>query len=267
MYAEPMPRKTINGAAIHYDERGSGPRVVLLHGFPLSSRIWSHQLENLSREFRVIAPDFRGFGQSPPAGPFSIESLADDIHALLAAIGAVPCALGGLSMGGYVAFAFAKKYPNELRSLILVDTRSEADTADGKAARNKMIEQLRAGGPKVVADLMLPKMLTEATIKTNPRLTAEVRSIMQTCPAQTIEQALIALRDREDYSSFLPSIAVPTLILVGDADPITPPSMAQILHKAIPRSKLKIISNAAHLTSTERPSEVTEAIQSFLTDQ
>jgi 3-oxoadipate enol-lactonase len=124
-----MPSRTINGAAMHYDERGAGQPLVLLHGFPLSSRIWSHQLDNSSRDFRVITPDFRGFGQSPPAGPFTVASLADDAHALLAEIGALPCALGGLSMGGYVALAFAKRYAKDLRSLILVDTRSEADTA------------------------------------------------------------------------------------------------------------------------------------------
>jgi 3-oxoadipate enol-lactonase len=259
-----MPSRTINGAAVHYDERGTGQPLVLLHGFPLSSRIWSHQVEHLSRESRVITPDFRGFGQSPPAGPFTVASLADDVHALLTKIGALPCTLGGLSMGGYVALAFAKKYAKDLRALILVDTRSEADSADGKAARNKMIELVRSSGARAVADQMLPKMLTEATVKNGARLTSEVRQIMESCPPQTIAHALVALREREDYSTILPSIAVPTLILVGEADPITPPSMAKALHDAIPRSQLKIIPAAAHLSSMERPSDVTDAIRTFV---
>jgi 3-oxoadipate enol-lactonase len=167
-------------------------------------------------------------------------------------------------MGGYVALAFAKRYAKDLRSLILVDTRSEADTADGRTARDKMIALVRTSGAKAVADQMLPKMLTEATMKHDARLTADVRQIMESCPPQTIEQALVALRDREDYSSILPSIAVPTLILVGESDPITPPSMAKALHDAIPRSELKIIPGAAHLSSMERVADVTAAIGTFL---
>src|SRR5437016_5938941 len=143
-----MPDKTINGAAMHYEERGRGTAVVLLHGFPLSSRIWSHQLESLSKDFRVIAPDFRGFGQSPPGGAFTVASLADDMHELLASIDALPCALGGLSMGGYVALAFARKYPERLRALMLVDTRSEGDSAEGEAGREKMIQLVRSSGAK-----------------------------------------------------------------------------------------------------------------------
>jgi pimeloyl-ACP methyl ester carboxylesterase len=259
-----MPSATINGTAIYYEEQGKGKPVVLLHGFPLSSHIWAHQLDNLSQNFRVITPDFRGFGQSPPAGAFTVASLADDVYALLQSIDALPCALGGLSMGGYVALAFAKKYPQALSALMLVDTRSEGDSAEGKAGRQKMIDLVRASGSKAVADQMLPKMLTKQSMEKNVSLVRDVRAIMEGCPAQTIEHALVALRDREDYSAILPSIATPTLILVGDQDPITPPAMSESLHKSIPRSQLQLVPGAAHLSSMEKPELVTEAMRSFL---
>src|SRR5688500_6226536 len=108
-----MPTRTIGNAAMHYEESGAGNPLVLLHGFPLDSRIFDAQREALSDAYRVIAPDLRGFGKSAAAtGAFSLEDLADDLHALLKEIDALPGALAGLSMGGYVALAYAKKYPS-----------------------------------------------------------------------------------------------------------------------------------------------------------
>src|SRR5438105_9309550 len=108
----PMPTKPVNHATIHYIEKGRGPAVMLLHGFPLDSRMWAGQIDALSAKYRVIVPDLRGFGQSPPAGAFTMESLADDVHALAQELGAVPFILAGLSMGAYVALAYVRKYRN-----------------------------------------------------------------------------------------------------------------------------------------------------------
>jgi len=125
-----MPYRTINDTLLSYHEQGAGKPLVLLHGFPLDRRIFDHQIGELSKNSRVIAPDLPGFGQSKSDKPFTIESLADHVHALLAGMNALPCTLGGLSMGGYVALAFAKKYSQDLTSLLLLDTRSGADTAE-----------------------------------------------------------------------------------------------------------------------------------------
>src|SRR5215218_4015337 len=135
-----MPQRSVNGTTLNYLEQGTGTPLVLLHGFPLDSRIWREQIAALSDRFRVIAPDLRGFGQSKSDDAFTMQSLADDVHALLADRGALPAILGGLSMGGYVALAYAKKYPSDLRGLALIDTKAEADTPEGKQGRQKMIE-------------------------------------------------------------------------------------------------------------------------------
>src|SRR5215210_825007 len=131
-----MPHRMIDNTLMSYQEQGAGEPLVLVHGFPLDWRIFEAQVREVAKNHRVIAPDLRGFGQSKSDTPFSIASLADDLHELLKTINALPCKLGGLSMGGYIALAFAKKYPQDLNGLILMDTRAEPDAAEGKEARN-----------------------------------------------------------------------------------------------------------------------------------
>jgi pimeloyl-ACP methyl ester carboxylesterase len=259
-----MPEVNINGQNISYAERGRGLPLVLVHGFPLDNRIWESQVANLSDIYRVIAPDLPGFGKSQPPRPFTMESLADTLHTFLTQIKALPCALAGLSMGGYMSFAYERKYPTTLKALILVDTKAEADTPDGKAGRNKMIETVRTSGSPAVAAAMMPKMLSPQSQQSRPQLVQQVKSIMEACPPQTIEYALSAMRDRNDYRDCIPSIAVPTLIIVGDADAITPPAVAESMHQAIPHSKLVIIKGAGHLSTMEQPEQVNQALRQFL---
>jgi 3-oxoadipate enol-lactonase len=259
-----MPARTINKTALHYAESGRGTPLVLLHGFPLDGRVWDAQRAGLSAHARVIAPDLRGFGKSAPAtSPFTMESLADDMHALLAEIGALPCVLGGLSMGGYVALAYVKKYPSDLKGLALVDTRAEGDSPEGKEARQKMIELVRSKGPPAVADQMMPKLLAPHSLSNKPALVEELRTILEACPAKTIEYALMAMCDRPDRTEDLPSIAAPTVIVVGDQDAITPPAMSEKMNKLIPRSKLVVVKGSGHMSCMEQPDQVNRALQSL----
>ena len=259
-----MPTQDVNGTTLSYSERGAGPALVLVHGFPLDSRIWEAQASDLSNRFRVITPDLRGFGQSRSDSAFTMESLADDLHALLKKAKALPCVLGGLSMGGYMALSYVKKYPMDLRGLILIDTKAEGDTPEGKQGRMKMIDLVRQKGSAAVAEQMMPKMLAPDTPARRPEVARNLRSIMESCPPRTIEHALLALRDRTDHSADLPSVPVPTLILVGDADAITPPAAAQAMQKGIPTSKLVTIRGAGHLTPMEQPAQVNQAIRQFM---
>lgn len=259
-----MATQSIDGTDICYTDRGSGMPLVLLHGFPLDSRMWDAQVNELSSRWRVIAPDHRGFGRSRSDQPFTIESLADDAHALLSELKALPCVLAGLSMGGYVALAYAKKYPTDLRGLILIDTKAEGDSSEAKEGRQKMIDSARTGGSKVVADQMMPKMLADETPKARPHQAQALRQMMEACPPRTIEHALLAMRDRPDRTTDLPSIPVPTLILVGDHDRITPPDVAESMRAKIPRAQLTIIKGAGHMSPMEQPAQVNQAITRFL---
>jgi pimeloyl-ACP methyl ester carboxylesterase len=259
-----MPSASVNSTTLHYIESGSGPNVVLVHGFPLDARVWEKQVAAFSDRYRVITPDLRGFGKSPSNVPFTIESLADDVHALLEEIGARPCVLGGISMGGYVALAHVRKYPTDLRGLMLFDTRAEGDTPEGRQNRMKMIELVRSAGAVAIADQMLPKLISDYTSTHAPEVGHQLRRSIESCPPRTIEHGLLALRDRPDHSEFLPSISFPTLIVVGEHDALTPPVLSQRMCDLIPSSELRTIASAGHLSPMEQAQAVNGHIRRFL---
>jgi 3-oxoadipate enol-lactonase len=265
-----MPTATIQGVTTHYLEKGEphASVIVLLHGFPLSSMMWAAQIDALAERWRVVAPDFRGFGQSGGDGPASIEQLADDAHQLARSL-KVPggrFVLAGLSMGGYVAIAYARKYPQTLRGLILLDTKAEPDDAEGKANRDRMISIVNEKGVKPIADAMLGKLIPEEAARNRPQLVRQLRQMMESTPPQAIAGALAAMRDRPDQTAALGSIAVPTLIVVGDQDAVTPPEVARQMQQKIPGSRLKLITASGHMSPMEQPAQVNAAMEQFLKD-
>jgi 3-oxoadipate enol-lactonase len=261
-----MPTATLNDTTLHYTEQGPAHAtpLVLLHGFPLDSRMWASQLPDLASHARVIAPDFRGFGQSTPTGPFTLDQLADDVHALADHLRLKNFVLAGLSMGGYIALAYVKRYPDTLRGLILVDTQAGADSHESRQNRDRMIAAAREHGTRPVADAMLGKLIPEATAKSRPQLVRDLRQMMDTTSPQTVAHALAAMRDRADHTATLSTIDVPTLIVVGDQDAITPPDVARKMQEKIPASQLKIITGSGHMSPMEQPAQVNAAISDFL---
>jgi pimeloyl-ACP methyl ester carboxylesterase len=177
-----------------------------------------------------------------------------------------PFVLAGLSMGGYVALAYMRKYPRTLRALILLDTKAEGDTAEGREGREKMIKLVREKGSAAVGEAMQPKLLSPDTIKNKPQIVKSVREMTDGNPPITIEHALAAMRERPDQTGILGSIAIPTLIIVGDADAITPPAVSEGMQRAIPRSQLNIIRGAGHMTPLEQPEQVNAALSRFLAE-
>lgn len=260
-----MPSATTNDASIHYLDKGKGANIlVLLHGFPLSGEMWSPQVDAFAGDWRVIVPDFRGFGKSGETGPFSIEQLADDVHALIQQLKLEKIVLAGLSMGGYVSLAYIKKYPQTLRGLILLDTKAQPDTADGKTTRDRMIAIAHQKGAKAIADLMLPKLVPEEVIQHRPQITRALRQMMETTPPATIAHALAAMRDRPDTTEVLAKVAVPALCIVGEKDGITPPEVMRAMQEKIPKGQIKLILGAGHMSNMEQPSLVNAAIKQFL---
>ncbi|HEV7299121.1 MAG TPA: alpha/beta fold hydrolase [Tepidisphaeraceae bacterium] len=248
-----------------FDDVGSGAALVLLHGFPLDRRIWSHQVAKLSGSMRVIAPDLRGFGENTDEGPFSLDELADDVKRLIDSLGLDKVVLAGLSMGGYVAAAFAVRYPQSLRGLILIDTKTEADTPEGKAGRDKMIALANEKGSAAVAEQMLPKMLAPEALNANGPAVAQLRQMMEACPPATIAHALAAMRERPDRTADLVRLAVPTLIVVGQHDAIIPPATAAALASKIPGARAHEVAGAGHMAPFESPQDVNGAIRDFVT--
>jgi pimeloyl-ACP methyl ester carboxylesterase len=261
-----MRTQLATGAWVEYDDAGRGRPLVLLHAFPLSRAMWPSQLAELAHDGRVIAPDLRGFGgTSPFAGPPALEQMADDVAALLDALGVrEPVVLGGLSMGGYVALAFVRRHAARLRGLILADTRAEADSAEGKANRDRLIAFARAHPARDVVEQMLPKLLGEATRTRHPEVVEEVRRIGSAQTAEGIIGALEAMRDRPDSTALLRRVAVPTLVVVGGEDALTPPALAEAMVGALPDARLATVEWAGHLSNLEQPGAFNEAVRSFL---
>ena len=259
-----MPIAKLNGADIHYLEKGTGTPLMLVHGFPLDGRMWSTQLNTLALRARVVVPDLRGFGRSPETGPFTLETLADDVHALAEYLKLGRCVFAGLSMGGYVALAYVKKHLANLRGLILVDTKAEADTEQAKEGREKMIAQARQQGVKPIADAMLAKLIPQEAAASRPQLARELRDMMDSQRPATLAHALAAMRDRPDRTDVLSSINVPTLIIVGEQDSITPPDVMRPIHLKVKDSEMLVIPSAGHMTPMEQPMQVNRAIERFL---
>ncbi|MDB5328678.1 MAG: alpha/beta hydrolase fold [Phycisphaerales bacterium] len=250
-----MPTIDVNGRSLHYTDAGHGQAILLIHGFPLDGRIWAGVAERLVAKARVIVPDLRGFGRHTPEDAFTMADLADDMAAMMEMLGIAPCPVAGLSMGGYVAQTLAKKYPGIASRLILVDTKAEGDSAEGKAKRDAMAEVALAEGSKAIADQMLPNM---TAAEPNPAVAAELRSIMESQPPKTLAAACGAMRDREDFTDFLTAIEVPVAFIFGRDDKISP--SAAIEKYAAGGNTLTLIDNAGHMSPIEQPQAVADAI-------
>jgi pimeloyl-ACP methyl ester carboxylesterase len=242
------------------------PALLLIHGFPLNSQMWIPQLEDLADFVRVIAPDLRGHGQSDSVpGPYSMTQLADDCADLMGHLNvATPFVVCGLSMGGYIALEFYRRYPEQVAGLILASTRAGADSTEGKAGRDKAAELAKTEGATAVSSGMLPKMLAAQNFESDEELVDYVKDVMSTASLNGVVGALAAMRDRIDSTPLLGDIDVPVLIIHGAEDQLIPPSEAQIMHQGIPDSQLIIIPEAGHLPNLEQPDIFNDAVIDFL---
>lgn len=236
------------------------PTLVLLHAFPLDRGMWRPQLSAFDGLASVVALDLPGFGAAPVDNAFSVDTAADGVAAATNG----PIVLGGLSMGGYVAMSFARRHPERLAGLIFADTRSEPDDAAGKINRDRMIALVREFGPAKVYDAMIPKLVSEETQSRRPDVIAELKRIARRQTSAGMIGGLKALRDRPDATPGMSGIAVPTLVLVGERDGITPPAEAEGLARAIPGSQFAVIPGAGHLSNLENPEAFNAAVAEFL---
>jgi YbgC/YbaW family acyl-CoA thioester hydrolase len=258
-------RLPVNGVSLAVEVRGEGPAILFVHGYPLDRTMWRAQLDELEG-YRRIAPDLRGMGESdaPDLG-YGMGIYADDLAALLDALGVDDVVLCGQSMGGYVLFEFLRRWRDRVRGLILVDTRAEADGAEARRARDAAAATARESGAAAIADAMLPKLLAKSTAERAPEIVEGVRRMITATPVAGIVGALAAMRDRHDSTALLPTLAgLPTLVIVGEEDAVTPQDGARRMAAAIPGARLVVISGAGHLAPVERPSETTAAMLDFL---
>ena len=245
--------------------RGAGT-LLLVHGFPLNPDMWQPQHEMAARGWRVIVPELRGFGSAAEADPptASIDDYAGDTIDLLDKLKTADAVVCGLSMGGYIAFAMYRHAATYFRGLVLADTKSQGDTPEAVAGRKSMQQLVREKGPLAVADALLPKLLCDATRATNPSLVENLRQQITRNPVEGIAGALQALMTRPDSTPMLSTIRIPTLIVVGDQDAITPPPLSEQMHRDIAGSELVVVQGAGHMSNMEQPAAFNAALGRFL---
>jgi 3-oxoadipate enol-lactonase len=261
-------RARVRGIEVAYTDdgrRSDSATLVLLHGFPLNRAMWDAQIAALSNSYRVVAPDLRGHGEtSVVEGAATMEEMARDVSALLDELGVQSVVLCGLSMGGYVAFAFYTLFRERVRALVLADTRAQSDDAQGRRTREETAQRALAEGMEFVADAMLPKLLAPATLREQPETAARVRRMILSMKPEGAAAALRGMAVRADQTALLRRIEVPTLFVVGDSDAVTPRAEAEKMHAAVAGSRLEVISGAGHVSNMERPAEFNGALEGFL---
>ncbi|MET0623070.1 MAG: alpha/beta hydrolase [Pyrinomonadaceae bacterium] len=257
---------SVRGVEVAYDEVGRGDAFVLLHGFPFDRSMWREQAEVLSADFRVIAPDLRGLGETPLGGlaAATMDEMAEDVAALLDALNVERAVLGGLSMGGYVVFEFFRRFPRRVRALVLADTRPQEDDDAGKRTREENAQKVLREGMRPLVDSMLPKLLTASTRERRPDVFERVSAMMLAVRPEGAAAALRGMAVRRDQTELLSRIDMPTLVVVGTEDAITTPSDAEAMAAKIEGARLVRVEGAAHLSNVERPEEFNRALGDFV---
>ncbi len=257
-----MPAIDLDGESLHYMERGSGPHALFIHGFPLDSTMWLDQMERLSDQRRCIAVDLRGFGASCRVtdGVLPMERHAADLDAVLGRLAIHRVDVVALSMGGYVALALAQLYPDRLRTLALVDTKSGPDSAEGREGRDLAIRRLLTDGRRHFAIGLISSLVAPGA---SDIVKARLRTMIEATPYETMIASLAAMRDRPDRSGILGRIEVPTAVIVGEHDAITPPSAAREMADLLPNGTLHIIPDAGHMSPMETPDAVATTLRTL----
>ena len=262
-----MKSVSVEGARLEVFDEGAGLPLLFVHGFPLDHTMWQAQIEHFTPRFRVIAPDLRGCGGSDvTTGTVSMERFADDLSAILDQLQITePVVYCGLSMGGYIAWQFWRKYPEKLRALVLCDTKAAADTPEGVTSRMKMLEHVLRAGTSYLAEAMLPRLFAPESFERRPEAVAAVRERILAAPPEGVAATLRGLAAREDFQSRLSQVRLPALVVCGEHDAISPPDEMRQVAAALPEAQFELIPGAGHLAPLENPEAVNAVFDEFLT--
>ena len=262
-----MPEYRTSGGLMFYRERGEGPEdpVVLLHAFPLNRKMWAPQVEALAGTRRIITPDYPGFGSSPrPCAQPDVRYYAEQVQELLNRLTLESVVLGGLSMGGYVAFACLTHFPERISALVLANTRPDPDSEDVKETRRETARRVAEEGVEVLPKLQMERLLAPGTLENEEDVVETVRAMILESSPDGVVAALGAMRDRPDSTNLLSKINVPTLVLGGAEDALSTPEVMGEMAGKIPNSRHLTLEGAGHLSNLEAPKEFNAALKDFL---
>lgn len=241
--------------------------LLLFHAFPLSSAMWAAEAAALGKAWRVVTPDLPGFGRAPRQKEPSIPGMAEEAARLLDEMGIrKPAVVGGLSMGGYVAFEFLRQFPERVRGLMLFSTRAAADTPEGRAKRLKTVEDIQAKGLEPFSRAVLPNLVGKTSVSSRPEICRRVTEMILANTPEGVADALLAMAARRDSTDLLGLIRVPTLVVAGDEDTFIRADEARAMAAKIPGSRLEVIPKAGHLVNLEQPGKFQQVLESFLSE-
>ena len=256
---------TVNDINLSYQDQGEGLPVIFIHAFPLDQRMWDPQVECLKKTCRVITLDLRGFGNSgSPVSRYSLADMAGDVKGLMRTLSIDQAVLVGLSMGGYVSMAFYRDYPDAVRALVLCDTRTSADTEEGRARRFASADKAEREGAAAIAADMVPLLLGRSSLEKRPDVVNRVRLMAEGNPPRGVAAAQRAMADRSDSGLLLASVTFPVLLICGAEDTLSPPSEMEAISRGIPGSSLKVIDEAGHLPNIEQPGRFNDVLLEFI---
>jgi 3-oxoadipate enol-lactonase len=258
-------KATANGLDTYYEVTGrqGAPWLVLSHSLACSVRMWDGEVARLKDRYRVLAYDTRGHGNSAaPQGPYSLEMLADDLHALLQALGVRKAHFCGLSMGGMIGQIFALKYPGIFETLTLCDTTSSYPR-EAAPMWQERIRIAEAQGMEPLVQPTLERWFTQGFRKNAPEKVARVAALIRATPVPGYVGCCAAI-PKIDVTARLAEIRTPALVICGAEDPATPPAMARTIQQNLPGAKLALIAQAAHLSNVEQPEAFGRALAEFL---
>jgi len=260
-----MKKIPVGDTKLNVFRAGSGPPLLLVHGFPLDHQMWQGQIDDLSRSFDVIAPDLRGFGLSRSTAELvTMEQYADDLADLLDALGIdAPIAFCGLSMGGYIAWQFWKRHRDRLSHLVLCDTRAAADSPEAAQARGVTADRVLEEGPAFLLEGMLAKLFSKQTFRLRGSLVEKTAQVIRTASRSGVAAALRGMAVRPDATGWLPRITVPVLLVCGQEDVLTEVSEMEAVADQIPGAQLAVIPGCGHMAPLEDPVHVNKTIRAF----
>ncbi len=254
-----MQKTKVNEINIAYERRGRGEPLVLIHGYPLDSSIWDEITSLLEKDFDLILPDMRGMGRSDAAdGTYTVADIASDVAGLLDQLGIAKAFIAGHSMGGYVALAFARAFPDHVRGLGMVSSQVLADSPERKQGRCQAVRDVEEKGISVVVDAMAIKLSADL------RIQAFVREVIQRQKIAGVIGSLKAMAEREDSSELFKSFTFPVAIVHGDADALIPVERGREMKAALPSAHYVELHEAGHMPMMENPQAVAEAMRFFL---
>ncbi|MDR2754903.1 MAG: alpha/beta hydrolase [Planctomycetaceae bacterium] len=260
----------IDNINLFVSEQGTGQPILFIHGFPFNHTIWDRTCNILRNDFRVIAPDLRGLGQSELPDGWNItpmEQFADDLHFLLQTLGiGEKVIICGLSMGGYIVMQYARKYRNELAGLVLCNTKTVTDSPVVAENRRKQAAGLTDGTLELrsIADTMIPKLFAETTLKGKPEIVQELRAVIESNRSFGVAAATLGMAERLDTTELLGELEIPVLVVCGSEDQFSPPSEMKPLAEKAKHGTFVEIPNAGHLPPLEQPELFTNTLKKWI---